>query len=486
MEFFNGIFGSNTMCSECNIVFNNLKEGKFDDVLKNINCHKCYKCVDDNGNTILHNLVICNMNQNLTYRDVKQNSTCREILNFLLKQTFISKILNKQNKLGETPIFIAVKNDNQYGATMLDNSGADKSIRNNKGEFIMIEDDINNIGETTLIITDIEPRKKNIEPVEKLQTIGETNSKEIVETTDFFEGLNLTSDIPMTNTDKPKEPESDIVKLSDVINPNSVFKTNEQTNQTNEQTNQTNEQTNQTNEQNSEKKQIDEKTDILNTDTLMANLQGIAEKNNTTMTGGKTVYKSHGTRKLNMHSEKSDNLKNINELSLLMNNRKNDLHKEVENIILKMLNDEKITIASKIIEASEKNALLIKSFLYNYVKNKSPQLSGMDKIMKVKEMPEHEILVILKDMPDIDKYEKQINKFKEENLKNKEEYFKSKNIVSDTSLDVDDLDTEKPDKKEKKTKDTKTSKTKDSKTKDSKTKDTKKSKASKTTKKSKK
>jgi hypothetical protein len=480
MNFLNGLFGSN--CSECKFAFDNLKAYNFDKVMEDINCNKCCKCVDTDGNTILHYLVSC---------DMQQNMSCREILNILLKKTFISDILNKQNNLGETPFFCAVKSGNQYGANMLDNSGADKSIKNKKGKFIAIDD--NNYGDTSLVIgfTDIEPTEKNIN---KLPTINESkiNKSNIDASTDFFLNSDLLSDnINTVNVNSDKT-----VNAIAVEPVNNIFKRNEQLTEqlTKQSTKQPTEQlTKQLTEQSAK-----QQTEILDTDKLFQKIYKLNNSNNVVDTnksnnveellnnlnkmevpiqnikGGQIVYKSSGTRKLMMHSEKdkSDNLDNMNELSILMNNRKNDLHKEVENNILKMLNEEKITIASKNIEASEKNALLIKSFLYNYVKNKSPQLSGMDKIMKVKEMPEHEILTILKDMPDIDKYEKQINKYKEENLKNKEEYLKSKNIISDTSLNEDDLNTEKTDKKVKKTKETKT-----------KTKETKKSKASKKSKK---
>ena len=53
------------------------------------------------------------------------------------------KIINSQNNNGETGFFIAVKNENNIIAEMLDFAGADKSIRNNNGEYVINKEDDN-------------------------------------------------------------------------------------------------------------------------------------------------------------------------------------------------------------------------------------------------------------------------------------------------------------------------------------------------------
>ena len=110
-----------------------------------------------------------------------------------------------------------------------------------------------------------------------------------------------------------------------------------------------------------------------------------------------------------------------NELSRLINSRKNDLHTEVINMIMGMLNKGTITKNSKPIEATEKNAKLIKSFLYRIVSEKNPQLTGMDKILMIKKMNDKEIIDSLTKMPDLDELEENIRKHIEDKQKVRED-----------------------------------------------------------------
>jgi hypothetical protein len=80
-----------------------------------------------------------------------------------------------------------------------------------------------------------------------------------------------------------------------------------------------------------------------------------------------------------------------------------------------MLNKGEITYKNKPIEANERNAKLIKSFLYKQVSDKNPQLTGMDKILIIQKMSKSELLTHLKKLPDLDQLEKTI----EEHIKNK-------------------------------------------------------------------
>lgn len=109
-----------------------------------------------------------------------------------------------------------------------------------------------------------------------------------------------------------------------------------------------------------------------------------------------------------------------NELSRLINSRKNDLHNEVINMIMGMLNKGLITKNSKPVEATERNAKLIKSFLYRVVSEKNPQLTGMDKILMIKKMNDKEIIDSLSKMPDLDDLEENIRKHIEEKQKARE------------------------------------------------------------------
>jgi hypothetical protein len=215
--------------------------------------------------------------------------------------------------------------------------------------------------------------------------------------------------------------------------------------------------------------------DSIDTDVLMKaidNIQSGKKTNNVNfLEGGAKAEKIMGYRKLMLHSEDSDNNNytranensirqsnksklskyskksndlsinldlyysdgetgvSNNELSRLINSRKNDLHNEVINMILGMLNKGSITKNSKPVEASERNAKLIKSFLYRIVSEKNPQLTGMDKILMIKKMNDKEIIDSLTKMPDLDELEENIRKHIEAKEKSRE----TKNETTDDS-----------------------------------------------------
>ena len=85
---------------------------------------------DQNGNTILQQAILENNIDIIAL-----------ILNKIENSADKFKILNAQNNDGDTAFFLAVKNNMGMIAQMLDYSGADKSIKNNQGEFVI--DDTN-------------------------------------------------------------------------------------------------------------------------------------------------------------------------------------------------------------------------------------------------------------------------------------------------------------------------------------------------------
>jgi hypothetical protein len=162
-----------------------------------------------------------------------------------------------------------------------------------------------------------------------------------------------------------------------------------------------------------------------------------SDNNIYTRTNENSIRKSKMS-KLSKYSKKSSNSNDLsinldlyysdgehgasnNELSRLINSRKNDLHTEVINMIMGMLNKGVITKNSKPIEATEKNAKLIKSFLYRIVSEKNPQLTGMDKILMIKKMNDKEIIDSLTKMPDLDELEENIRKHIEDKQKSRED-----------------------------------------------------------------
>jgi hypothetical protein len=83
-----------------------------------------FNAVDNNNNTLLHNVVKNN--------DV---STLVAFLNYVSLNGY-KNLLNMQNSNGDTALHIAVRNKNEQIAKMLDNAGINKSIRNKNGEYI--------------------------------------------------------------------------------------------------------------------------------------------------------------------------------------------------------------------------------------------------------------------------------------------------------------------------------------------------------------
>lgn len=81
---------------------------------------------DQNGNTILQQAILENNIDIIAL-----------ILNKIENSADKFQLLNAQNNDGDTAFFLAVKNNMGMIAQMLDYAGADKSIKNNQGEFVI-------------------------------------------------------------------------------------------------------------------------------------------------------------------------------------------------------------------------------------------------------------------------------------------------------------------------------------------------------------
>jgi hypothetical protein len=126
---------------------------------------------------------------------------------------------------------------------------------------------------------------------------------------------------------------------------------------------------------------------------------------------------------------------NKNELKRMMTRQKESLHHEVLEMIMGMLNKGLLLQSNKPIEASEKNAKLVKAYIYRKVSEKNPEMGGMDKILSIKTMGDSEIINIVKKMPDLDELEESIKKHLEEKSKNKQTEDK-KNIDTSEASDI--------------------------------------------------
>ena len=122
---------------------------------------------------------------------------------------------------------------------------------------------------------------------------------------------------------------------------------------------------------------------------------------------------------------------NNNELARMMISQKEKYHQEVLNMLIGMLNKGLLLQSNKPIESNERNAKLIKAYIYRQISEKNPQMSGMDKILLFQTMGENEIINYVKKMPSLDELEKNIQKHLDEKLKSKDKLNKEID-VSDT------------------------------------------------------
>ena len=99
--------------------------------------------------------------------------------------------------------------------------------------------------------------------------------------------------------------------------------------------------------------------------------------------------------------------------------QKQSLHHEVLEMIMGMLNKGLLLQSNKPIEASEKNAKLVKAYIYRKVSEKNPEMGGMDKILSIKTMGDNQIINMVKKMHDLEELEESIRKHLEEKSKNK-------------------------------------------------------------------
>jgi hypothetical protein len=97
--------------------------------------------------------------------------------------------------------------------------------------------------------------------------------------------------------------------------------------------------------------------------------------------------------------------------------QKETLHHEVLEMIMGMLKKGTLTQSNKTIEATERNAKLVKAYIYRLVSEKNPEMGGMDKIISIKTMNENEINNMIKKMPNLDDLEESIKKHLEEKSK---------------------------------------------------------------------
>ncbi|AYV79790.1 MAG: ankyrin repeat protein [Faunusvirus sp.] len=122
-----GCSGQNNIDSKILNLYRENKSGVIAFLIEN-NLLNNLAFADENGNTILHYVV---MN--------KDRGLLEHILKYVEEHPETKKVLNTQNSNGDTPLHIAVRDGDPLIPLLLDKAGTDKSIRNNKNQFVGID-----------------------------------------------------------------------------------------------------------------------------------------------------------------------------------------------------------------------------------------------------------------------------------------------------------------------------------------------------------
>ncbi len=552
--------GSSCPCTKCLEAFNegNVELALY--ILNEGNC--CCKCKDNNGNTILHNLIIC---ANSSDVDRKYRDQCKKAIDKLINSSTIGDCINIQNNDGVTPILLAVMNGDESTAEKLDNRGADKSIKDKNGNYIReendssvnsetINSDIRNIARqvsmgmsdrndgTSLDLGSLRRDTSDSVPVyrenpmkkmesaldeygrmliEKSKVMG-VHDRTLGDNTDDMLFAEVVSAQPAANDEiKFLNPESanKVIKLmkeldADMNSGNTTNAAKPAVKPTEPAFSETSEipvskqsgvmesdtdkflsglKQSYEDKANAESSQFIKPTPTaskvstgaptgapsdapidteVDTDALMQAISRISAKKSEPepekQTGGKSLEKIMGYRNV---IENSDDMSSIasytsnddkeyslnsdyadlyydekeggatNELSRMMQSQKDKIHEQVLDMIMSMLNKGELVKDSEPIKADERNAKLIKAYIYRQVSEKNPQLGGLDKILMISKMSDSQIIDMVNEMPSLDEIERNIQKHLEEKRANKPEKKekkekKPKTEESDTLADL--------------------------------------------------
>jgi len=291
------------------------------------------KILDNKGQTVLHHL--CGEGDDECVMKILHDINLN--MNEIEKKQFI----NIQNHDGNTAMHIAAQNDNNIIATMLDLYGADKTKVNNDHKIIVASSDS---------FSDSNTHRDVIKPVIKcgdkikMQQLVDNLTKATNSDSSSFD-INSSDDIVMSDD------------ATDKGNPVSNYLKNLLNGQQGG-------------------------ADIENTDELLRHVENQLSSN-VEMTGGATKAKTSATKvktkakaktsatkvktKVNA-KEKTTNVKTSVSPKLSSN--------ELHNIVIKMIQD---------LGYSDKESKIIKAGLYNYTKEKHPEMNGNERAQKMKE-----------------------------------------------------------------------------------------------------
>jgi hypothetical protein len=463
--FNNSLINSNDCSSKIALkAFNNndIKTALF--VLDNIDesCSCCSQ--DDNCNSVLHHLVLnCD------------NSDCVKVLKHLLCRSDVCQFINLQNSEGSTALHLAVSKQKNNIADLLIDASADMSIINNEGFVVEKEGDsdsnentdifhsksdinkrfvlnilINKNEPTTLGLNDTDTnvnmpfagnfddkqmeRQNEIDitdTVSELKDLISNLEKKIKEHEDKPISVahppapsSASSSAPPQSTSSSAPPQSAPPQSA----PSSVPTTKEEDREgeitggyvDNDTDIFIRKITNKIKSLNEKVDIVNEKANILNEIQKGGETKLMGYRNlNTLQSKNKQVRESSLKKSRDYILTDSSELVGGNELERMINSRRDEIHNDVLNMIMEMLNKGEISQNKKPIDATERNAKLIKAFLYKMVSEKNPQMDGMNKISLIKDMKHDDILDMLKKLPDLDKLEKEIQSRIEKKNSNK-------------------------------------------------------------------
>lgn len=455
---------------------------------------KC-KCdvteVDNTGRNLLHYMSIYASHGNMVIHIGKLFKNC--------SKAKLKKALKCKDKLGNTPLHYATElGFNNLVKLYIDN-GADPSIRNNKGEYVMEENSVNQPIDVSIIIASPQPNEVLFTPTESFNTehfirevenaITQKNNENIHDmnlnrNADYKDLVNLvenqvndsinnidettilTEDIIkqiITKTDKltnlskselnerqdrqaeKKEEENIDVKLSEILN---RVKHNNMTNETSESS--------KFNELNdflmhkggAKKSKKSKKNSKQNLGRLVVGERRLVTY--TEMTVSDKGISDDDKEEVNLSRAVASDDSDVSDIAREISRQSSDIHERVVMKIVELL---------KLDKANEKDMIKARNYkaaVYKMVKEKNPLLNNFDRAVEMEKSITKDVLKTI----DIDKVTKEIEQYKSDKLKSdtqsstKSSTMSSKSDSETISATSEKKDTEKkPVKKTKKMKD---------------------------------
>jgi epidermal growth factor receptor substrate 15 len=392
---------------------------------------------DENGDTVLH----------LLARKYSENPIASAIVNLLLNAGERHIFLNIQNKEGDTPLHIAVKEGNMILAEKLLEAGANKKIKNDIGQHIESENEENIKVDKTkknLQVFDISSKVQHAHSTQSLSplplnldfTKKEIALKDVLDVdmsdslsrlslnkgaTDSLSRLSMNEGVTDSLSRLPMN-ESATESLSRLPMSNSATESLSRSESATESLSRSESATESLSRSESTTESLsrsDSATDSTTSDKeeSIINIQSVSTSEELAdslirifgnkMSGGNKVRL--GNRKLNGGEYES-------KLARLVKNQGAEIH---ERVIKKII---------EILKVDESKAKLYKAYLYNTIKETKQELSNLDKAFEMEKLATQKFLENIK-KNDLDKLQKKIDKFRTERVIKKDKLIKKDKVI---------------------------------------------------------